>query len=209
MGDEQLSEQDSLSIERLLEFWFGTQNEDQLIAAEKAALWWKKNHEVDEQCRSLFQPLVESAGAGTLDGWSATARGRLALILLTDQMPRNIYRGNARSFAFDATARAFCLNGLAQQADQALRPIERVFFYMPLEHSESLELQQRSVALFSTLATATTDAQRKLFDGYLDFAQRHRDIIARFGRFPHRNALLGRASTPEEADFLGSPGSSF
>lgn len=193
----------------LLEFWFGTQTEDHLVAAEKAALWWKKDRAIDEQCRTLFQSTVESAGAGTLDRWTATARGHLALILLTDQLPRNIYRGNARSFAFDATARAFCLNGLEQRVDQTLRPIERVFFYMPLEHAESPELQERSVALYSALAAAVPAAQRKLFDGYLDFALRHRDIIARFGRFPHRNELLGRSSTPEEADFLKSPGSSF
>lgn len=209
MSEKTIPGNTASAIDELLVFWFGTQAGDDAVAAEKAALWWKKNLAIDEQCRRLFQPLVESAGAGALDHWTATPRGRLALILLTDQMPRNIYRGNARAFAFDATASASCLAGLEQHADAALRPIERVFFYLPLEHAESLALQERSVALFTTLAAAVPAGQRKLFDGYLDFAVRHRDIVARFGRFPHRNAVLGRASTPEEADFLGAPGSSF
>jgi uncharacterized protein (DUF924 family) len=195
--------------EALLDFWFGDDADDAATAERQAPLWWKKNPELDERCRALFLPQVEAAAAGGLPDWAATARGRLALILLTDQLPRNLYRGSARAFASDPLAQRYCLERLDSGADRSLRPVERVFFYLPLEHAESLALQERSVALFGALAEAVPAAARKWFDGYRDYALRHRDIVARFGRFPHRNAALGRATTAEEADFLRTPGSSF
>jgi uncharacterized protein (DUF924 family) len=200
---------DATEIERLLLFWFGNHVDTAAVAAGKSALWWKKNAEFDEECRRLFELQVEAAGAGTLNHWSASARGRLALVLLTDQLPRNIHRGSARAFAFDGAAQQYCLEGLDLRADLALRPIERVFFYMPLEHAESLPLQQRSVTLFTQLGQSVPSDQRELFDGYQKYALRHRDIIARFGRFPHRNQQLRRASTADELAFLQTPGSSF
>ncbi len=196
-------------FERVLAFWFGAQRSDRLIAEEKSALWWKKQPEVDAQCRRLFEPTIEAAGAGRLDRWAHNARGRLALILLADQLPRNVYRDTARAFAFDDLARRHCLEGLERSDDLALRPIERVFFYLPLEHAESLELQRRSLQLYSTLARSAPADARALFDGFLKYARRHAEIIERFGRFPHRNALLGRLSTPEEPAFLGTPGYGF
>jgi uncharacterized protein (DUF924 family) len=200
---------DTPPVETLLAFWFGEDADDATIAGRQAALWWKKNPAMDEQCRRLFLPQVEAAAAGRLDTWAASARGRLALILLTDQLPRNIWRGTARAFAADALAQRHCLEGLDAGEDRALRPVERVFFYLPLEHAESLPLQQRCVELFGALSGAVPAAARDRFDGYRDYALRHRDIIARFGRFPHRNAALGRASTPEETAFLATPGSAF
>lgn len=190
-------------------FWFGDNNGDAAVAADKSSLWWSKNPETDALIRKRFEATVAMAGQRELDGWAATPEGRLALILLTDQFPRNIYRDSGKAFAFDALARAWCKEGLALGADAMLRPIERVFFYLPLEHSESVADQARAVELFQSLAAQSAPDAKASFDGFLDFARRHKIIIDRFGRFPHRNRLLDRASTPEEAAFLAQPGSSF
>jgi len=196
-------------IESVLEFWFGSGADDATIAAQRSALWWQKDPVVDADCKARFEPLVLAAGEGQLASWTGTPRGRLALIVLTDQLPRNIYRGTSRAFAFDPVALACCLDGLSLGSDRELRRIERVFFYLPPEHSESAEHQERAVALFTELVEKAPPELYELFDGYRRYALRHREIIARFGRFPHRNALLGRASTPEEIAFLATPGSSF
>ena len=120
-----------------------------------------------------------------------------------------MYRDTAQAFAYDGLARTWCTEGLAIGIDQELRPIERVFFYLPLEHAESLEDQDRCVALFERLLQDVPPGQRPVFEGFYDFALRHRVIIERFGRYPHRNAILGRPSSPEEAAFLQEKGSSF
>ncbi len=190
-------------------FWFGDHASDAAVAADKSSLWWSKNAETDARIRHHFEDMVIKAGQRELDGWAATPDGRLALILLTDQFPRNIYRDSGKAFAFDALARAWCREGLALGVDAMLRPIERVFFYLPLEHSESVSDQAQAVELFQSLAAQAAPDAKATFDGFLDFARRHKIIIDRFGRFPHRNRLLDRASTPEEAAFLAQPGSSF
>ncbi|MGL6466123.1 DUF924 family protein, partial [Aeromonas hydrophila] len=142
--------------------------------------------------------------------WADAAEGRLALILLLDQLPRNIHRGTPAAFAQDAKARDLCLKGLSLGADLALPPLGRVFFYLPLEHAESREQQARSVTLFEGLAAEQADSPaRETFAGFADFARRHQVIVERFGRFPHRNAILGRQDTAEEAAFLLQPGSGF
>ena len=198
-----------MTIETVLNFWFGGETDDAAVAKEKSALWWSKNLASDDEMRQRFASLVAKAAAGELTDWQATPSGRLALILLTDQFPRNIYRDSPRAFAQDSKASAWCLDGIKREFDLKLRPIERVFFYLPLEHAESLVHQERSVKLFRELAESVSSEQRKLFDEYLDFAVRHRDIMARFGRFPHRNKTLGRESTAAEVAFLAEPGSSF
>lgn len=190
-------------------FWFGTDADDAAVAAERAALWWRKQPDIDRLILQRFASCAHKAAEGGLDHWTETATGRLALILLTDQFPRNMYRDTPQSFAFDALARRWCKDGLREGADRSLRPIERVFFSLPLEHSESLEDQEQSVALVRALVEESGAALRPVFDGFLDYALRHRDVIARFGRFPHRNRILGRESSPEEAAFLQKPGSSF
>jgi uncharacterized protein (DUF924 family) len=144
-----------------------------------------------------------------LDHWASNARDRLALILLTDQFPRTIYRGLAKAFAFDSQALALSRDGIDAGFDLSLRPLERVFFYMPLEHSESLADQDRSFSLFRQLVEQVGPDHKPTFQEYLDFAVRHRDIINRFGRFPHRNEVLARTSTAEELMFLQQPGASF
>ncbi|WP_139477081.1 DUF924 family protein [Aeromonas veronii] len=194
----------------LLDLWFGDEADDVLRATRQAPLWWGKSSETDALLASRFGELVEAAAKGSLAHWADIPSGRLALILLLDQLPRNIHRGTPAAFAQDPLARDLCLKGLSIGADQSLSPLARIFFYLPLEHAESREQQARSVALFEALAAeqASTPAQAT-FAGFADFARRHQVIIERFGRFPHRNDILGRTSTPEEAAFLQQPGSGF
>ena len=198
-----------MKIESILDFWFGTNPNDAVVAKEQAELWWSKNYETDNEMRRRFEDTVRAAAAGELNEWRATVRGRLALIILTDQFPRNIYRETARAFSCDSKALAWCLDGLHGRSDRELRPIERVFFYLPLEHAESREHQAKSVECFTELVASVPMEQRSTFEEYLDFAVHHRDIIDRFGRFPHRNNILGRESTAEELASLTEPGSGF
>lgn len=193
-------------------FWFGaTADEDDEpdIVARQSALWWKKQPEVDAEIRLRFAPLVTRAAVGELDDWLGSPRGRLALILLTDQFPRNIWRGQAAAFAFDVLALRWAKEAIERGLDLQARPIERVFLYLPLEHSENLADQRESVRLFDELAADAVPAARSAFAGYLDYARRHLEIVERFGRFPHRNAALGRETSAEEAVFLRQPGSGF
>jgi uncharacterized protein (DUF924 family) len=206
MKEQQLS---GMTPATVLEFWFGNARDDTVTAQTQQKLWWSKNATVDAGIRNRFGDLVETAASGKLDHWAQDAHGRLALILLCDQFPRNMYRDTPRAFSYDSLARKLALDGIAAGTDRELRAIERVFFYLPLEHSESVELQERCVALFTALAAGVPEADAKTFKGYVDYAVRHRDVIHRFGRFPHRNHILGRASTPEETAFLKQPGSSF
>ncbi|MFM5655155.1 DUF924 family protein [Aeromonas veronii] len=194
----------------LLDLWFGDEADDVLRATRQAPLWWGKSSETDALLASRFGELAEAVAKGSLAHWADAPSGRLAQILLLDQLPRNIHRGTPAAFAQDPLARDLCLKGLSIGADKSLSPLERVFFYLPLEHAESREQQARSVALFEALAAeqAGTPAQAT-FAGFADFARRHQVIIERFGRFPHRNDILGRTSTPEEAAFLQQPGSGF
>jgi len=200
---------DTITAATVVDFWFGNAGGDSATAQAQQKLWWSKNATVDADISNRFGELVEAAASGRHDDWAQDPRGRLALILLFDQFPRNMYRDTPRAFAYDHLACKLALDGIAANSDRALRPIERVFFYLPLEHAESPELQERCVALFTTLAAGVPEADCKTFAGYVDYAVRHRDVIHRFGRFPHRNRILGRASTPEEIEFLKQPGSSF
>ena len=187
----------------ILEFWFPA---DQTRANQ---LWWGKQAQLDAEIRERFGTTLTAAKAGQLDAWAEHARGRLALIITLDQLSRNVYRDDPEAYASDERARALTREGLERGHDRELAPIERVFFYLPLEHSESLADQERCVALFRQLVDDVDPTQRERYAGFLDYAVRHRDIVARFGRFPHRNALLGRTSSPEELEFLTQPGSSF
>ena len=187
----------------ILEYWFGDP------PRPRPAFWFGKDAANDRDIRSRFGADLQRANEGLCDDWAATPRGRLALILLFDQFPRNIYRDHAQAYAYDDRARALTCEGLERGCDRSLTPLERAFFYLPLEHAEDLELQERSVALFRRLHEDAPAGQRELFAGFLDYAERHRDIIARFGRFPHRNRALGRESSAEEREFLRQPGSSF
>lgn len=152
---------------------------------------------------------VDIAGKLVRDDDPCQPAGRLAWIIVADQFSRNIYRCDPRSFALDEQALAHALEGMAAGHDLALRPLQRVFFYLPLEHSESIELQQQSVMLYEGLLNEVGEKLAQPFTGFLDYARRHLDVIQRFGRFPHRNAILGRESTAAEIEYLQQPGSGF
>lgn len=177
--------------------------------ASAQRLWWGKDEATDAALRERYADTLAAARAGALASWTTSARGRLALIVVLDQLSRNIHRGSAEAFDADAQARALVREGLALGHDRELRPIERVFFYLPLEHSEALADQDECVSLFRALADEAPAEHAARFANYVDFAVKHRDIVARFGRFPHRNATLGRDSTDDELAFLRQPGSSF
>lgn len=162
--------------------------------------WFKVDPEFDRLLRERFGDLYEDAKAGRLDSWADTAEGALALVVVLDQFSRNMFRGTSAAFARDAKARAIADLAVARGFDRTLSPPKRGFLYLPFEHSESLDDQKRCVALFGA---AGDDA-----DGLL-WAVKHLRIIERFGRFPHRNRILGRESTPEEVEFLTQPDSSF
>ncbi|MBX3651428.1 MAG: DUF924 domain-containing protein [Burkholderiales bacterium] len=196
-------------IEDILTFWFGRGSGNGTTAEAQKKLWWAKDAVVDAEIRERYGALVAAAAGGAHREWARGPRGRLALILLFDQFPRNIYRDTPQAFAHDGLALRLALDGIVAGADRELRAIERVFFYLPLEHSESVDMQERSVALFTALAAGVPEADRGTFAGFVDYAVRHRDIVHRFGRFPHRNRILGRESTAEEIAFLEQPGSSF
>ena len=156
-----------------------------------------------------FEPFLLAAVNKKLDHWKKSARGRLALIILVDQFSRNIYRGTPQAFAFDAIGRDLVLEGLSLKADLELFPIERAFFYLPLEHSENMEIQELSIFHFNQLMADAPIPLKKTFESYAKYAWNHYVIIEKFGRFPHRNAVLGRESKPEEIEFLNGPNSSF
>ncbi|MGY8903931.1 MAG: DUF924 family protein [Burkholderiales bacterium] len=191
------------------QFWFGDLADAAQVAAAQSSLWWGKNPAQDAEVHQRFAPSMQAASRGELDGWLLKPPGRLALILLADQFTRMAWRDTPQAFALDPLALHWSQQGVALGQHHLLRPIEQVFFYMPLMHAEALADQAHCITLFTALVQATPAAQRATFQRNLDFAQRHHAIIARFGRFPHRNLLLGRASTVEELAFLQEPGSSF
>jgi uncharacterized protein (DUF924 family) len=193
------------SAEEVLDFWLGSPADPVRNpgCARVQERWWVKSEAFDEQCRR-FLPEVERAAAGELDAWRDEPRSCLALLLLLDQFPRNLFRGSPRAFATDAQARAVARHAMARGLDVVLPPVWRWFFYLPFEHSEELHDQRLAVSILQLQALHHPDSVMKL-----GFAERHRVIIERFGRFPHRNATLGRPSTPEEEAFLREPGSSF
>jgi uncharacterized protein (DUF924 family) len=193
----------------MLQFWFGDDPNDAAVAAVKAELWWGHGQETDELLQARFGAAASAAAADVLDHWTGSPRGRLALILLLDQLPRAIHRATPEAFAQDSKAIKVAEQGLESGADRLLRPIERLFFYLPFEHSEDLADQDRSVELFRDLAASVPENHRQTFAGFVDYAVKHREVITRFGRFPHRNLILGRESTAEEKAFLEQPGSSF
>lgn len=186
----------------ILDFWFGAP--DAPDYGQPRPFWFKKSAQTDALIRQQFEPLLSAAKQGACNAWMETAEGALALVVLLDQFSRNIYRSTADSFAADEKARWVAHLALARGFDHAVLPIQRVFFYLPFEHSESLSDQACSVQLFRQLL-AYGDA----FQTYYDFAQRHFEIIQAYGRFPHRNCILGRQSTAEEEAFLLTPGSGF
>jgi len=184
----------------ILEFWFSEQ---------ARPFWFEKNAAFDAAIRARFEDTARAAAAGALDDWARSAQGSLALVIALDQFPRNLYRGSARAFAGDARALAVTDQAITRRFDQETALDRRAFFYVPLEHSEALADQQRSIALFQAWAEAHDGAARERALEMMPYVHRHAEIIRRFGRFPHRNEALGRESTEAEIAFLREPMSSF
>lgn len=188
-------------IDEILQLWFGPvpDGEDRPSGPE---LWFGKSARVDRLLERRFGKLLPMARSGALDGWAATPRGRLALILLLDQFPRHVYRDTPQAFAGDEKAVNLCLDGLDDEVDKKLGIVERVFFYLPAMHSEDPDIQLTSVEVFGELAADAPPEHAALCERFLKQAERHREVVERFERFPHRNAILGRTSSSEEATFL-------
>lgn len=193
----------------VLSWWFGEATTAKAIADEKAGLWFGYKPEQDAEARERFGEQVEQALAGGLAEWAESPEGWLALVLLLDQLPRMVYRGTAQAFAGDEHAQQLVRDGMAHGGDVLLPPIQRVFIYLVLEHTENLSVQDQAVAHFERLNAIVAPAEQSLFAGFLDYAERHRHVIARFGRYPHRNEMLGRRSSEAELAFLAEPGSRF
>jgi uncharacterized protein (DUF924 family) len=185
----------------VLDFWFGKPGSAEYGKPRK--LWFEKSDAFDAELRSRFGSLQSAAAQGRLDAWQGRPKSALALILLLDQLPRNIYRGTPESFASDPRALAIARNVVARGFDRGMLAVERCFVYLPFEHAEDRASQQESLRLFAGLRD---DSDSK---SNIDYARRHYEIIARFGRFPHRNQILGRQSTTQEIGFLKQPGSGF
>ena len=190
-------------INAIHQFWFGPLDDDGFAAAQQNRLWFSASEETDTTLRSNFGHLVTQALAGELNHWAADDRGLIALLLLLDQFTRNIYRGTPESFAGDAAALELVQPVIASKRHEALPPIHQVFLFMPLEHCENLAAQEECIRLFGELADRS-DAVR--INESARYAVAHRDVIARFGRFPHRNAILGRESTTQELAYLEKHG---
>jgi uncharacterized protein (DUF924 family) len=193
----------------VLGFWFGRANDDPAEASAREAFWFGASREADSAIGERFVPSVEAAARGELDSWARAPRSALALVLLLDQFPRNLWRGTARAFANDARALYTAKEAVARGDLAHLAPLEQAFLALPFQHSESLADQREAVRLLSDIARTAAPAWHPLLEHYLGFAKRHRALIERFGRFPHRNRVLGRPSTTEEEAYLAGGGVTF
>lgn len=195
--------------ESLLEFWFGDVLHSAAAVEARARQWFEVDDAFDDRIRERFHDLPTRAQAGELDGWRGAARSSLALVLVLDQLPRNLHRNDARSFAYDPLAHEAAVSAIERGFDAQLEPLQAMFLYLPLEHAEDAESQRRCVSLLRALVDRAPTELRPRFESFLDYGMRHQRLIERFGRFPHRNALLGRTSTPAELVHLESGGDAF
>ena len=202
----------SLPLE-ILRFWFG--DLDDQTPLDKNPLvkrWFTKNENFDREIFKRFKDILERAGKNEFQDWEQDAKGRLALVILFDQFPRNMYRNNPQMFTYDSLALNLTLRTMYKKIDQGLHLVERVFLYMPLQHAEDIEIQKLSLQRFESLVVQSEKmcpSNTPYYAYTLQYAKRHHDIIAEFGRFPHRNTILNRSSTEGEMDFLKEPGSAF
>ncbi|QEI04583.1 DUF924 domain-containing protein [Pigmentiphaga aceris] len=194
--------QDIRPWQAVLDFWFLPAGDAGHLASRE--VWFRKDPAFDAEIRTRFERLIQQAVDGGLQDWEAEPRGALARIVLLDQFTRNIWRDTPQAFSGDAVALKAAQQAVDAGHDLAVSPVERAFFYLPFEHAEDLNLQDRSVALFTALTSADPNAAL-----LLDYAHRHRDVIKQFDRFPHRNRILGRTNTPEEVVYLAQPGAGF
>ena len=206
--DATITDDDQIRIDEILSFWF---MEHELSAPQidgRMDTWFGEDPVFDEEIAKAFAEDVDRASEGNLDHWAHKSKGRLALILLLDQFRRNIFRGTAEAFEKDKVALKFCVEGAMEKKDKGLAPIQKAFYYMPLQHAESRKVQAKSREIYQRLAEAVSPTYRETFETIAQFADLHADIVERFGRFPHRNKLLERENSPEEDEYLAgdSPG---
>ena len=197
-----ITDDDQIRIDAILTFWF---MEKALSAPQidgRMDVWFGDDPDFDHELVAEFSDDVERASDGELDHWAHESRGRLALILLLDQFRRNIHRNTADAFTKDKAALKLCVEGAIEKKDKGLSPIQRVFFYMPLQHAESRKVQKKSCEIYKRLSNAVSPTYKETFETVLHFAELHADIIEQFGRFPHRNKLLDRKNTPKEDEYL-------
>ena len=193
----------------ILEFWFGDALRSPEAAEARCALWFGRNDAFDREIRERFAALPRRAALGAFEAWRDGPESTVALLLVLDQFPRNLHRDDRRAFAFDAQAREVALAALDVGFDGRLHPLEASFLYLPLEHAEDLDLQNLCVECFEALVPRAPDGLQELFEEFASYARRHRDVVARFGRFPHRNDPLDRVCTEGERAFLASAGDDF
>ncbi len=201
--------QTSSTPREVLALWFGPLDAEGLAEPARAERWWRKDPAFDAAVRQTFEPTWERAMAGAHDDWRATPEGTLAYVIVLDQFSRNMFRDTPQAFAGDARALETARDAIARGDDRALRGHQRLFLYLPFMHSEELATQERCVALLCAFRDESQGKLRDELSQNVKFAEAHRDIIAKWGRFPHRNEQLGRASSPEELEFLKQPGSAF
>lgn len=195
--------------ESLLRYWFGETKYEREYFDERMSIWFGKSDSVDADLRIRFGSWFDELERTGLPAWRQTPQGLLGLVILTDQVSRNIFRNTPRAFHYDTIAETIAMDLISQNLDLRYEPVERMFLYLPLEHSENEAHQEISVQKFSDLARESLPSLRPYFNEALDYARKHREIIGRFGRFPHRNRILDRTTTPQEKSFLREPGSSF
>jgi len=204
-----ITDEDQVRIDAILAFWFKEQELSAPQIDRRMDIWFDEDQAFDHEIKEEFAGDVESASAGKLDHWAHEPRGRLALIILLDQFRRNIHRGTAAAYEKDKAALKLCVEGAMEKKDKGLTPIQRAFFYMPLQHAESRKVQAKSVAIFNKLAEAVSPTYQETFLTIAQFAELHHDIIQQFGRFPHRNVVLERENTAEENEYLAGDSPDF
>jgi uncharacterized protein (DUF924 family) len=198
---------DKCNWQEVLDTWFEDTRSNPDAIGSRMAWWFFANEDRDQKLKKIYQDCCEAALEGRLAKWQQEPASRLSLILLLDQFPRNLFRGTPRAFSGDDRAALLCLSGIAAGIDRELSPIERAFFYMTLQHTEDVVTQRVSVQKFKSLAEEQKSVA--VYSGFATYAQQHLDIVEEFGRFPHRNEILGRASSKEEIDYLESGGARF
>ncbi|TDJ40958.1 MAG: DUF924 domain-containing protein [Gammaproteobacteria bacterium] len=204
-----MTDDDQARIDAILLFWFKEQELSGPQIDRRMDIWFGTDPVLDHEIEKEFGDDVAAASEGRLDHWAEDPHGRLALILLIDQFRRNIYRNSAEAFSMDKLALKLCVEGAMEKKDIGLTPLQRIFFYMPLQHAESRKVQEKSVNLYNRLAEAVSPTYRETLLTIAQFAELHRDIIDQFGRFPHRNKLLNRDNTAEEDEYLATDSPDF
>ncbi|MDK1024320.1 MAG: DUF924 family protein [Gammaproteobacteria bacterium] len=199
----------NIKFEDIIEFWFSDSLDSPESARNRSKFWYVSNSVTDDEIRTQFGPVLEAAHNGLISDWEASPEGALALVILLDQFSRNIYRGDAKAYSGDELALAIAKRAVQSGFDQDLPGLQRLFLYHPLHHSEQISDQEKAVALFQNVEDQSPEDWREFLHGFTKFAIHHKDVVTRFGRFPHRNKILHRRNTKEEQAYLDGGASSY